>query len=431
MADKGLFIRDGRTGEPEISAFWDESGSHVDFTNPATIRWWKDQVTEQLLAYGVDVAWNDNNEFEVWDENAICDGFGDPIPVGLIRPIQSMLMIRSSLEAQQEYWPDRRAFSVVRSGGPGVQRYAQTWSGDNSSSWKTLKGNIRQGLSMTLSGMYNTGHDVGGFAGAKPDPELFARWVQNALANPRFTFNSWHDDGTVNEPWMHPEVADAVRAAIKLRTRLAPYFYTLLRAATEKLEPVLHPTFSLDESDARLWEDTDDFLLGDDLLIASVTEPGARKRTVYLPAVPGGWYDPYTGRRFSTTRTSVELDAPLDRLPILVRAGAGIPLGGVPDQRADAPDDQRRLLLFPPEPGERASGMFYDDDGKTNAYLDGDWLKVHWTQTASDDAVDLDIRCEGSFLPQWKQLQVSLPVGDRRELRIHAAAPSSIAVVAV
>ncbi len=430
VAAKGYFVRDGRTGGPERSPFWDDEGSHVDFTNPAAVQWWKDNVTEQLLAYGIDVAWNDNNEFEIWDDNAICDGFGRPIPAGQVRPILSMLMTRASLEAQEEYWPDVRPFSVARSGGPGLQRYAQTWSGDNASSWETLKGNIRMGLSMTLSGMYNIGHDVGGFAGVKPDPELFLRWIQNGIVNPRFTLNSWHDDGSVNEPWMYPEIIDQVRGAIEFRARLSPYFYTLLHEASVDAEPILRPTFMLDEDDHKLWEDTDDFLLGGDLLVASVTEPGARTREVYLPATPGGWYDFTTGQRFEQTRTTVTLDAPLDRLPLLVRAGAAIPMGAVPAQHADAPDDERHLLLFPPTTGTTSTGEFYDDDGATNAYLDGQSLTVRWTQRASEDAIDIEVSAEGSFVPQWTELQVSLPSGDTRELRIHTVGELPFAVVA-
>ncbi|PHP52805.1 glycoside hydrolase family 31 protein [Actinomyces ruminis] len=429
MKELGLFIKDPRTGGPEVSAFWDEQGSHLDFTNPEAVEWWKKQVKEQLLEYGIDVAWNDNNEFEVWDENAICDGFGDPLPVGLMRPVQSMLMIRASLDAQSEFDPERRQFSVVRSGGPGIQRYAQTWSGDNYTSWQTIKGNIRQGLSMTLSGMYNTGHDVGGFAGPAPDAELLTRWIEHAITSPRFLFNSWHDDQTVNEPWTHLETLDSVRETINLRTRMAPFMYNLLHEASENFEPILHPTFTIDESDPELWKDTDDFLLGHDILVAAVTEPGQRRRKVYLPQVAGGWYDPYTGDHYRATRTHVFLDAPLDRLPALVRAGSAIPTGGIPEQSAQAKDDERTLNLFPPVVGDRAEGVFYDDDGKTNAYLDGEWLKVHWTQEASEEAVDLTVAFEGSYKPEWEELYVRLPKGDRRQLRIHVAGGAPVRVV--
>jgi alpha-glucosidase len=95
-------------------------------------------------------------------------------------------MTRASRDAQRESAPSQRPFVVTRSGGAGLQRYAQTWSGDNYISWETLKYNLRMGLSFALCGVSNIGHDVGGFAGPKPDPELFLRWVRNFHASLRY-----------------------------------------------------------------------------------------------------------------------------------------------------------------------------------------------------------------------------------------------------
>mgnify|MGYP003312311730 CR=1 FL=1 len=121
-----------------------------------------------------------------------------PTPLRLVRPVQALLMVRASLEAQRAHAPTLRPWLISRSGMPGTQRYAQTWSGDNYTSWHTLKHNVRMGLGLSLSGFFNTGHDVGGFAGPAPEPELFVRWVQNGVFHPRFTIHSWntHLDGT-------------------------------------------------------------------------------------------------------------------------------------------------------------------------------------------------------------------------------------------
>lgn len=130
-----------------------------------------------------------------------------------------LLMMRASLEAQQRFAPEKRPYLISRSGCAGMQRYVQTWSGDNRTNWDTLRYNIRMGLGMSLSGLFNVGHDVGGFSGDKPDAELFVRWVQNGVMHPRFTIHSWNDDHTVNEPWMYPGVTPAIRGAIELRYR--------------------------------------------------------------------------------------------------------------------------------------------------------------------------------------------------------------------
>jgi alpha-glucosidase len=114
-----------------------------------------------------------------------------------------MLMSKIASETQSAQAPGERPYIVSRAGGPGIGRYAQTWSGDNFTAWKTLRWNLRQGLGMSVSGLFNIGHDVGGFHGPTPAPELFCRFVEFCALWPRFVMNSWKDNGTVNLPWMY------------------------------------------------------------------------------------------------------------------------------------------------------------------------------------------------------------------------------------
>ncbi len=318
----GGFIRNPDTGDPAQTPMWSAgggesaSGSYIDFTSEAGYNWWKAKIKEQLLAYGVDAIWNDNNEFGLWDDNAICDGFGKPFRLGLGRSIQTLLMARASYEAIQEFNPDEPPFVLTRSACPGVQRYAQSWSGDNETSWHTLKWNIPMGLGMSLSGFPNYGHDVGGFTGAAPDPELFVRWVQCGIFMPRFAIHSWNTDGTVNEPWMHPEVLPIIREMIKLRYRLIPYLYHRLNLASHPLEmPAILLVSTLLAPYNR--QSNFEFILGYDLLVAPVYEPGARTRRVYLPAFYR-WRDLYTGIWYDGGR-EIEVDAPLNRIPLFAR----------------------------------------------------------------------------------------------------------------
>jgi alpha-glucosidase len=238
----GLLIA-GAKGDPSFVQFWDGIGAYLDFTNPKTITWWKTKVKETLLEYGIAATWNDNNEFEIWTANALANGFGEPRPARECKPLQSLLMMRASRDAQKEHAPDKHPFLVSRSGGVGMHRYAQTWSGDNSTSWETLKYNLKMGLGLALSGVSNTGHDIGGFSGPAADPELFVRWVQFGVFMPRFCIHSWHEDGRVNEPWMYPQTTPFVRDLITLRYRLTPYLYYLLWRYHHDYEPMVRPTF--------------------------------------------------------------------------------------------------------------------------------------------------------------------------------------------
>lgn len=418
VKEKGLFIKDSEADQPENSVFWDAEGSHLDFTNPDTVKWWQDNIKEQLLEKGIDSTWNDNNEYEIWDKGARCFGFGKEIPVSLIRPLQPLLMMRASYEAQAKYAPNLRPFLISRSGCPGMSRYVQTWSGDNRTNWASLKYNIKMGLGMSLSGLYNLGHDVGGFSGDKPDPELFARWVQNGVMNPRFTIHSWNDDGSVNEPWMHPSVTPIIRDAMKLRYQLLPYLYNCLYQAHAHHEPMLRPTFLDHENDLNTFVENDDYLLGKDLLVASVVEDSQRRRTVYLPNNHNGWYDYYTGQWYSAGQ-SVTLDAPLEHIPLLIRAGAIIPTSERIASVDTTKDNIRNLDIYPiPGIGKSKCSLF-DDDGESNAYQTGHHIILDINMFSTNQLVKLEITRSGEFQPAYESLKLRLPQSETRQLIIN------------
>ena len=284
------------------------------------MRWWQESLRKQVLDYGIDAGWNDNNEYEIWDDDGVSHGFGTPLPIERSRPLHALLMTRATAEAQAAHRPGERVYTVTRAGPPGIQRYAQTWSGDNTTSWHTLRWNMRMGLTMSLSGMFNTGHDVGGFAGPVPDPELLVRWVQNGVFSPRFIMNSWKAGGEVNTPWLHPEAhrSDSRGDPLPLSSDALP-LHAVSGAPHAFGEPILRPLFYEFEHDPRAFADSDDFMFGPHLLVANVVEQGARERRVYLPHNDDGWYDYYTGRHLEGGQ-EVVVPAPLDHIPLFARA---------------------------------------------------------------------------------------------------------------
>ncbi|KAI93858.1 alpha-glucosidase, partial [Rhodomicrobium udaipurense JA643] len=354
----GGFVREAEGERPHLAQFWSGKAAYLDFTNPETSAWWTAQVKAQLLDHGIAATWNDNNEFEVWDGEARADVNWRGGTMACLRPVQTNLMLRASDRAQREHAPRKRPFLVSRSGGPGLQRYAQTWTGDNATSWKTLRYNMRMGHGLSLSAIYNFGHDVGGFAGPKPDPELFMRWIEQGVFWPRFSIHSWNDDGSVNEPWMYTELLPLVREVFQLRERLVPLLYTLLWRAHAHHEPVLRPLFYDFPSEAEAYGEHDAFMLGADMLVAPVVEDGARERRVWLPDTPGGWYALQGGAHFQPGWHKV--DAPLGRAPAFVRAGAVLPLGPSPSWEIGP----LTLRIFPGGHG-RSTFSIFDDDGES------------------------------------------------------------------
>ncbi|AMJ59787.1 glycoside hydrolase family 31 protein [Bosea sp. PAMC 26642] len=392
--DGGFLVQDGDTGKPAVAQFWDGLGFHLDYTNPKGRAWWRDGIETALLDYGFTTVWNDNNEYEIWDEDAVCAGDGRPFPQSLARPAQALLMTKLSYEAQAAREPGKRQYSVTRGGCAGISRYAQTWSGDNETAWKTLRFNLTQGLNMSLSGMFSIGHDVGGFHGPTPGPELFCRFNEFCALWPRMIMNSWNDDGVVNLPWMHPEVIPQVREAISLRYRLMPYLYTQMWRASRDNEPAVRPLFYDFPDDPAVAAIDDAFMLGPDLLVAPVLEEGATQRSVVLPANPGGWYDWHSRRHFPQGGR-VTVEAPLGRLPVFVRSGAIIPVGDPMGQ-----EDLREVLVFGPPAA--AKGELYEDDGDTGAWREGQGLVIRFSMKAGELAAS----SEGAHVPSFGKIMI-------------------------
>lgn len=415
VAARGAFVNHAETGAPCIGQFWDGDGAQVDFTHPEGIRWWQESLRRQVLDYGIDAGWNDNNEYEIWDDDGVAHGFGRPIPIQRSRPLQPLLMTRATAEAQAAHRPGERVYTVTRAGPPGIQRYAQTWSGDNTTSWHTLRWNLRMGLTMSLSGMFNTGHDVGGFAGPLPDAELLVRWVQNGVFSPRFIMNSWKAGGETNTPWLHRAVLPIIRDWIRLRYRLMPYLYSLYWRAAQFGEPMLRPPFYQFEDDPRTFDDSDDFLLGPNLLVSSVVEPGQRTRAVYLPRGPIDWIDFWTGAHHRTG-TTVMAEAPLERIPLFVPAGGVIPTTDTTDMQRQHDEPSRALRIFPGGKRGVSSFTLYEDDGNTQAFAQGDFARIEIALEWTSSRIRVRASRIGTYRLPYRAVRIVSPPGESRRL---------------
>ena len=192
-------------------------------------------------------------------------------------------MCKMSNDAVTENDSNARPYSVCRSGSSGIQRYAQTWCGDNFTSWKSLKYNIPIITGMGLSGQPNEGADIGGFAGPAPEEELFVRWVQQGIFQARFSIHSASNDNTVTEPWMFKDSADIIRDAINFRYSLTPYLYSAAYEASKIGAPIMRVLVYEFQNDENVYDTSFDYMFGRDILVANVLEKGAKTRSVYLP----------------------------------------------------------------------------------------------------------------------------------------------------
>jgi alpha-glucosidase len=412
----GGFLTDPE-GKPVVEQFWDGHGSFLDFTNRKTIAWWQDGFRRQVLDAGFDCGWNDNNEYEAWREGSAGRGFGTELPVHASRPLHALLMTRATFEESAARDPRKRPYTITRAGCPGIQRYAETWSGDNATSWHTLKWNLRNGLSMALSNLGKLGHDIGGFAGPRPDPELLCRWVEMMAFHPRAVMNSWKPAiGEATEPWTHMSVLDAVRAALRLRYRFLPVLYTQGYLSATRGIPAIAPLLYHYEDDPGCQGEYDAFLVGPDVLIAPVVAPGVVSRPVYLPAGPEFWVDFHTGATHPAG-TTVKVAAPLGRPPVLVRAGAALVLarGEIPQLRPhDVPP--RLLYLVPGAESGRGASPHFEDDGESWSLRSGDFLacdvELAWTRESFDVGLR---RTDGARRPpDLAEFEIVCPTRDGR-----------------
>ena len=404
MKAKGMFIKASDSDEPGIGTWWGGKGVFADFTNPSTRTYWKEMLKENVLEYGTSSVWNDNCEYDsLVDKDCRCDFEGKGGTIGQLKSVMSNIMCHITDEAIHETFTNTRPYIVCRSGHCGIQRYAQTWAGDNLTCWDSLKYNIATILGMSLSGVANQGCDIGGFYGPSPEAELMVRWIQNGIFQPRFSIHSTNTDNTVTEPWMYGDCTDYIREAIGLRYQLSPYLYSLMERAHETGLPIMEPMCSAFQKDVKCYEEGVDFMLGDSLLVANVVEKGAVSRKVYLPEGET-FYDFYTRAAYEGGRT-VELPVDLGSIPLFVRSGAIIPMA---EDRLDNLKTQQaehiRILCAADRDGRFE---LYEDDGISMDYEKGGCLKTSITMTAGERTV-LDFHQEGHYETAVKTLYLDM-----------------------
>lgn len=376
-----------------VGAWWGGPGRFVDFTKPAARAAWQRWLTEEVLDKGTTSVWNDNCEYDgIIDKDSGCDFDGGGATIGRLRTVMPNLMCRVTRDSITAKTPSARPYIVCRSGHAGIQRYAQSWAGDNSTSWESLRHNIATILGMGLSGFPNHGCDIGGFHGPAPDPELLVRWVQHGIFQPRFSIHSVNSDNTVTEPWMYRDHTSPVRDAIKLRYRLFPYLYSLTARAARTGLPIMEPLVSAFQNDPACDENSEEFMLGDSLLVANVLTPGATTRTVRLPAGEV-FYDAWTRKRYEGGQ-NVELPVDLDSIPLFVRGGGILAISD--NQLNSLTHDEVTDLRLVCAPDRDGHFVLYEDDGLTREHEHGAFRETEVRMTVGD-RVTLEITHRGDY----------------------------------
>jgi alpha-D-xyloside xylohydrolase len=309
---------------------------YYDATHPEARQFIWDRCRENYWDKGVALFWLDACEPEIspLEHDNLRFHAGTGLEVANIYPLLHERGFHEGMTAAGA----GGVINLCRSAWAGSQRYgAAVWSGDIMSDWQTLRGQVRAGLNIGMSGIPWWTTDIGGFHGGDPDDpafrELLIRWFQYGVFCPLFRLHGVREprrtepflSGADNEVWSYGEEAyTIIRDLLFLRERLRPYIMDQMKVASEKGIPPMRPLFFDYPGDSACYDIEDEFLFGPDILVAPVLESGARKRTVYLPA-DVNWSDAWTGTQVKSGE-SIEVDAPLDRIPVYLREGSKVAL---------------------------------------------------------------------------------------------------------
>jgi alpha-D-xyloside xylohydrolase len=410
--------------------------SHYDpYTQEARDIYYR-QMQHKLVDKGFDAWWMDNTEPDVLSNSRLED-FKKLIGPTVYGPGEitfnpySLVHSGGMVEGLRRDQPDKRQFILSRSGFAGIQRNAvAVWSGDTAGRWNNLYDQIASGVNFSMSGIPNWTHDIGGYAQenrfqygdvgsaqenrttsshqAKPEDmkewrELNLRWFQFGAFSPLFRS---HGEVVKREIYNIAAGDDAMRDSmvgyLKLRYRLMPYIYSMAADTHYESGTMMRGLVMDFPHDDKVKDIRDQYLFGHALMVAPVTAYGARERTVYFPA-GADWYDFDTGKRYAGgTRATVP--APLNRIPVFVRAGAVIPTGPVTQYVDEKPDAPLVLQVYA---GANGQASLYEDDGVTNAYERGEFSRIPFTYDDKTGTVAIGAR-SGQYkgMPQTRQIKV-------------------------
>jgi alpha-glucosidase len=390
-----------------VGPVWPGPSVFPDFTLTRVRDWWgtlyKDFVHMSAAGF-----WNDMNEpsvFERPDQTMPLDTVhrlddGTTRDHRAIHNVFGMQNARATYEGLRKLQGDERPFVLTRAAYSGSQRYAATWTGDNSATWNHIAMSTPMLLSMGISGYPLVGDDIGGFASSPPS-DLLTRWYELGVFNPIYRDHA--AKGTADhEPWASGPEQEAIRRRyIELRYQLLPYIYTGIEATTRTGLPFMRPIF-LDYPNLDTFNDRD-FLFGSDLYVAPVTTETLDAEEIQLP--PGDWYDYWTSQRHASTE-KIALHPALDKLPLYVRAGAIIPMQPIVQNTGEKPTGPLEIKVYA---GQNCQGSLYEDDGHTFTYQRGEFRRTNYACKVSSGSIEVSATTEkNNFQPWWHAAQVTI-----------------------
>jgi len=377
MDRRGYFI--DRT---KVAGFHPQGMALYDAFNPDARAYYWRLMEKGLFSLGVDAWWLDTTEPETEgrEENIL---LGRTVAIGSgarYANLYPLMTTAGVYQGQRGATDQKRVFILSRSAFAGIQRNAVTaWSGDVLSDFETFKRQIPAGLNFSLSGVPYWTTDIGGFFIGNPDDpayrELFVRWFEYGTFCPIFRVHGTRTTNQ-NELWSYGAEAQEILTNFdRLRYRLLPYVYSVAWKTTSDGYTPMRPLAMDFRTEGRALNIGDQFMFGPAILVNPVTEQGATARYLYLPQAK--WYDFWTGTTIDGGRV-IDAPAPLDRIPLYVRAGSIVPMGPDVEHATQKPADPIELRVYR---GADGSFMLYEDENDSYNYEKGEYatIAIRWS----------------------------------------------------
>ena len=363
---KGYFVKNP-DGTVYVNKVWPGDAVFPDFGREEVQQWWADNC-KYLVDTGTAGIWDDMNEpasfeGEIPDNIVFSDG-KYPSTHKKLHNVYGHNMAKATYNGLKKY-SHKRPYVITRAAYAGTQKYSTVWTGDNQSLWPHLQMMIPQLCNLGMSGFTFAGTDIGGF-GADATAEMLTRWIEAALFSPLYRNHA--SMGTrAQEPWVFGEPTLSIyRKYLKLRYRFIPFLYDLCYKETKNGLGIMRPLVLNYDQDPTVRTMNDEYMVGDELLVAPVVQEGQNTRAVYLPA--GEWIDFWNGVEYAGKR-SILVEAPIDKLPLFVKKNTIIPWGPEVSHISDEPNETMTFRLY----GQNASYIHYQDNGLDFAYQSGEY----------------------------------------------------------
>jgi len=368
----------------------DNPGEFVNYFDQKAVDWWFENGVKRVADQGAMFLKTDEGSAfgRIANESDKTGPQGEEIKS--LHNIFPIAYAKAAYEKFQEY-NQMRGMNNTREGFAGIQRYPFIFAGDWPSEWQYFEPVIKAGLNIGLSGVGNWAHCMGGFEHIA-DPELYIRWCQFGLLSPiAHLFGMEHPN--YKEPWNYGEEAQRIFTQYdKMRYSLIPYLYSFSYEMYKRGTPLMRALVLSDQEDENVYNITNQYMLGENLMICPVTEKGAQTRIVYLPK--GVWTDYWTGKTFEG-KTYYNVLCPIDQVPIFVKEGAIIPTQEALQYIGEKEITKLTLDIYP---NKSSTFTLYDDDGKSLTYKDGNFNTTTIVSQVSEEGINLKINAvEGNY----------------------------------